>query len=366
VARACAAGRFTRGGRLANIYSVAKMAHVSVATVSAVVNETAYVSPQLKARVQAAIAKLDYHPNLMARSLAMRKSHMLGMVVPNIANPFWPGVVRGAEDRALESGYTLVLSNSDDEPKREELYLRLFLAKRVDGIILSKAPGKPSRELLARIEAAHIPIVQLMRLSLGNDYDSVLLDDRNAAYEAVSHLLRLGYQRIGMVNGLAGVTTTRQRVSGYRQALKDWGRPFDAPLLVNGDFRVKSGYEAGIDLLKTGLEAVFIANYQMAVGFMNAVRQYRLRCPQDIAIVTCDDHPWVDAFQPRLTTINFPKRELGREAARVLIDRLADRKRPLEAIEMRSSLTIRDSCGCHLRESSGGGAVPPLAAGGVS
>ena len=212
---------------MANIYSVAKLARVSVATVSAVVNETAYVSPQLKRRVKAAIAKLGYQPNLVARSLAMRKSHTLGMIVPDIANPFWPEVVRGAEDRAHESGYTLVLSNSDDESRKEGLYLRLFHAKRVDGIILSKAPGKPNQELLGQLAAAHIPIVQVTRISLGNDHDSVVLNDRDAAYEAVSHLLRMGYRRIGMVGGLGEVTTTRRRLSGYRQALTDWKRPFE-------------------------------------------------------------------------------------------------------------------------------------------
>jgi LacI family transcriptional regulator, galactose operon repressor len=351
---------------VANIYSVAKAARVSVATVSAVVNDTAYVSPQLKARVKAAIAKLGYQPNLLARSLAMKQSHTLGMIVPDIVNPFWPEVVRGAEDRAHESGYTLILSNSDDEPRKEELYLRLFLAKRVDGVILSKAPGKPNRELLAQLGAAHIPIVQLTRLSLGAGYDSVVLDDRDAAYEAVSHLLRLGYARIGMVSGLGDVTTTRRRVSGYREALRDWGRPFDASLLIKGDFRVASGYNSGLDLLKKDLDAAFISNYQMAVGFVKALRQYRMRCPEDVAIVTCDDHPWVDAFQPRLTTVNFPKHELGHEAARVLIERLANRKRPLEALEMRSSLTIRDSCGYHLRESSGDVAIRPRRTGGAS
>jgi len=338
---------------LANIYNVAKLARVSVATVSAVVNETAYVSPQLKARVKAAIAKLGYQPNLLARSLAMKKSHTLGMIVPDIANPFWPEVVRGAEDRAHEAGYTLVLSNSDDEARKEELYLRLFLAKRVDGIILSKAPGKPNRELLEQLAEAHVPIVQLTRLALGGGYDSVVLDDRDAAYESVSHLLRLGYQRIGMISGLGDVTTTRRRITGYRKALEDFGCPFDRALLIKGDFRVASGYNAGLDLLKKDLDAVFISNYQMAVGFVTALRQYRLRCPQDVAIVTCDDHPWVDAFQPRLTTVNFPKHALGYEAARVLLDRLAERKRPVEAIEMRSALTIRDSCGYHLREARG-------------
>lgn len=334
---------------MANIYSVAKQARVSVATVSAVVNKSAYVSPQLRARVEAAILKLGYQPNLMARSLAVRKSHMLGMIVPDIANPFWPEVVRGAEDRAHELGYTLLLSNSDDEAAKEELYLRLFLAKRVDGIILAKAPGAMRVELTTGLRAARIPLTLLMRVEKSLDADAVLVDDKDGAYEGVSHLLRLGYRRIGIIAGPRSVSTSRRRLEGYRQALKEYGQPFDASLVCVGNFRVDSGYAAGLDLLKKKPAAVFISNYLMAVGFMKAMRQYQMRCPQDVAIVTCDDHPWLDSFVPRLTTVNFPKYDVGREAARLLIDRLASRERPLETVELKSSLQIRESCGYALK-----------------
>jgi len=116
-----------------------------------------------------------------------------------------------------------------------------------------------------------------------------------------------------------------------------------------GDFRVQSGYEAGIALLKQRPDAVFISNYQMAVGFMKALRQYQLRCPQDIAVVTCDDYPWIDSFSPRLTTVDLPKYELGAQGAKVLIDRLAARDSPPQKLELRSVLTLRDSCGYGLR-----------------
>jgi LacI family transcriptional regulator len=334
---------------VANIYSVAKQARVSVATVSAVVNQTAYVSPQLRARVEAAIRKLGYQPNLMARSLAVRKSHMLGMIVPDIANPFWPEVVRGAEDKAHELGYTLLLSNSDDSPAKEELYLRLFLAKRVDGIILAKAPGVLKPDLAAGLKAAQIATTLVMRVQKGVVADAVLVDDKDGAYEGVTHLARLGYRRIGIIAGAKGFSTSRRRLEGYRQALKDSGQPFDPTLVCVGNFRVDSGYAAGLDLLKKKPSAVFISNYLMAVGFMKAMRQYQLRCPQDVAIVTCDDHPWLDSFTPRLTTVNFPKYDVGAEAARLLVERLKHRDRPIETVQLKSSLQIRDSCGYSLK-----------------
>jgi LacI family transcriptional regulator len=336
---------------MANIYDVARLAKVSVATVSAVVNESAYVSAPLKARVEAAIRKLGYKPNLLARSLAKQRSFMLGMIVPDIVNPFWPEVVRGAEDRAHQAGYTLLLANTDDDPAKEALYLDLFIAKRVDGLLYTKTPGRLAPDVLARIEQARVPIVQVSRLVPGLAADSVLLDDRDAAHEAVSHLLRLGYKKVGMIGGLGGVTPSDRRLQGYRKALAEWKRPFDRSLFVAGDYRVQSGYQGGLALLKRKMDAVFISNYVMAVGFMRALRQYQLRCPQDVALVTCDDHAWMDSFSPRLTTVNFPKYELGSEACRVLLERLADRDRPLEALQLKSSMSIRESCGYNLRTS---------------
>src|SRR5262245_50946454 len=146
---------------MANIYDVARSADVSVATVSAVVNGTAYVSPRLKARVETAIKSLGYQPNHLARGLATQQSRTLGMIVPDIANPFFPEVVRGAEDTAYAAGYTLLIASSDNDPKQEEVYLRLFLAKRVDGVLLTKAPGRMPADLAKAFAAARVPILLL-------------------------------------------------------------------------------------------------------------------------------------------------------------------------------------------------------------
>ncbi len=341
-----------------NIYDVAKAARVSVATVSAVVNDTAFVSPSLKTRVQAAIDRLGYQPNLLARSLAQQRSHTIGMIVPDIVNPFFPEVVRGAEDRARAAGYTLLLASSDNDPTKEELYLNVFLAKRVDGILLTKAPGRMPASLTARLRTARVPIVQIAREIPGVKADAVLMDDRGAAYEGVTHLLRLGYRRIGFITGIGHVSTTRRRLLGYRDALRDWQLEVDPRLVVEGDFQVTSGYTAGVDLLKATPDAVFISNYLMAVGFMRALRQYGLRCPDDVGIVTCDDHPWLDSFTPRLTTIDLPKHALGSEAARLLVERIeTDAKRPaprgrrprFTVVQLRNAMCIRESCGAGLR-----------------
>lgn len=334
---------------MANIYDVANRARVSAATVSAVLNDSAFVSPALRARVLAAIKALAYRPNLLARGLARQQSQTLAMIVPDIANPFFPDVIRGAEDTAREAGYSLVLASSDNDPVREDRYLYLFLAKRVDGILLTKAPAPFERQTAALLRQAAVPVVQVGRVAAGLRSDAVLMDDHGAAYEGTSHLARLGYRRIAIVAGLPGASTSTQRIAGFRAALAEHGLPHDPQLVAEGDYQVDSGYRAGLALLKRKPEAVFISNYLMTVGFLNALRQYRLRCPQDVAIVTCDDHPWLDGFAPRLTTIDLPKQKLGAEAAALLIGRLARPKQGMRTIVLPGTLCVRESCGALLR-----------------
>src|SRR5438105_12355348 len=335
-----------------NIYDVARRARVSAATVSAVLNGSAFVSPGLTSRVQAAVATLGYEPNLLARGLAKRQTKTIGMIVPDIANPFFPEVVRGAEDTAHAAGYTLLLASTDNDTEKENLYLRLFLAKRVDGVILTKAPGRFPPDLQRAFARADVPIVLLARTVPGFATDTVEMDDRGAGYEGVMHLRRLGYRRIGLIGGLHGAGTGRRRLDGYRAALRDARLRFDPALVVEGDFRVESGYRAGLELLKHRPDAVFVGNYLMTVGFMEALRQYRMRCPDDVAVVTCDDHPWLDAFSPRLTTIDLPKRELGAAAARLLVERLARRGGRPRIVRLQNALRVRESCGCALREAA--------------
>lgn len=338
---------------MATIYDVAREAQVSLATVSAVVNDSAYVSPGLQSRVRTAIRKLEYQPNLLARSLVTQQTHTLGMIAPNIANPFWPEVVRGVEDAAHAGGYTLLLASSDDDRAKESLYLRMFLAKRVDGVLLCKTAGGLEADLAGRLRATRTPVVQLMRSSTACAGDKVLVDEEGGSYEGVAHLLRLGYRRIAMINGVSHVSTSRNRLRGYRAALKDAGIAFDPALIAEGEFRVDPGYDAGIRLLKKKPDAFFIANYLMAVGFMRALRQYQLRCPDDVAVVTCDDHPWLDSFHPRLTTVNLPKYELGQAGARALIERIdpGDRRPPRRSrvITLKTTMCLRESCGYELR-----------------
>src|SRR5713226_9412385 len=188
----------TKKSKAASIYDVAGESTVSVFTVSAVVNNKSHVSKKLRERVEAAIRKLNYRPNLVARSLAKQKTQTIGMIVPDIANPFFPMVVRGAEDAAQEQGYNLLLCNSDDSLAKEESAVELLLSKRVDGILLTKAAGAFRPSLRQMIKEVNIPFVLVMRTYPQLTKDAVISDDYQGAYDAVCPLARAGRRRIGL------------------------------------------------------------------------------------------------------------------------------------------------------------------------
>src|SRR6266436_7871712 len=188
-------------GRAASISDVARESGVSIFTVSAVVNNKSHVGNNLRERVEEAIRKLNYRPNLIARSLIKQKTQTIGMIVSDIANPFFPMVVRGAEDAAQKHGYNLLLCNSDDNLEKEEKELELLLSKRVDGILLTKAVKDFRPSLQQMIREVNVPIVLVMRTSPKVSQDAVITDDYRGAYEAVCHLARSGRRRIGLMGG---------------------------------------------------------------------------------------------------------------------------------------------------------------------
>src|SRR3984885_4437574 len=198
----------------ASIYDVAREAEVSVFTVSAVINDKKHVGKKLRERVEAAIRKLNYRPNLIARSLAKQRTHTIGMIVPDIANPFFPMVVRGAEDAAQKHGYNLLLCNSDDNLDKEESAVALLLSKRVDGILLTKAAGDFRAGLRKMIADVSIPFVLVMRTYPKLTKDAVITDDYQGAYEAVSHLARAGRRRIGLISGPLKISNAQARWEG--------------------------------------------------------------------------------------------------------------------------------------------------------
>lgn len=340
-----------RTSKAASIYDVARESRVSVFTVSAVVNNKAHVGKKLRERVEAAIRKLNYRPNLLARSLAKQKTHTIGMIVPDIANPFFPMVVRGAEDAAQKRGYNLLLCNSDDTQVKEESALELLLSKRVDGILLTKAISDITPSLRQMMEEMKIPIVLVMRTFPKISKDAIITDDYQGAYEAVCHLARSGRSRIGLMGGPMKVSNGKARWQGFRDALKANGLTYDPSLVIEGDYRTESGYRGGHVLLSHRPDGVYVANYLMTVGLLKAAEEMGLRCPEDFGLVSFDDYPWLGIFRPKLTTVELPKYQLGQEAADLLLDRIAGKTGPGLLKKLLPELRVRDSCGFKLQGS---------------
>jgi LacI family transcriptional regulator len=332
-------------GKAASIYDVAREARVSVFTVSAVVNHKSHVGKKLRQRVELAIRKLNYRPNLLARSLAKQKTHTIGMIVPDISNPFFPMVVRGAEDAAQKRGYNLLLCNSDDTQEKEENALELLLSKRVDGILLTKAICDLSPPLRQLVQEMKVPIVLVMRTFPKISRDAVITDDYRGAYEAVCHLARSGRKRIGLIGGPRKVSNGKARWEGFRDALKDNNLDLDPNLVIDGDYRMESGYRAGNLLLSHRPDGVYVANFLMTVGLLKAAEEMGLRCPEDFGLVSFDDYPWLGIFHPKLTTVELPKYQLGQEAVELLLDRIAGNDGPGVLKKLQPELRVRESCG---------------------
>src|ERR1700730_10845459 len=334
-----------RASKAPSIYDVAREAKVSVFTVSAVINKTGRVSATFGRHVKAAIDKLNNRQNLLARSLDKQQTHTLGMVVTDIANPFFPAIVRGAEDAAQKAGYSMLLCNSDDKEDKEAVYLELLISKRVDGIILNKTPSALTVAQRRMLDEAKVPIVLLMRTCPGLKTDIVQTNDRLGASEAISHLARIGHKRIAFVSGPLDVSNARTRRQGYCPVLGQWGLEYVPQLTFEGDYRIESGHRAGHALLPHRPDAVLVTNYLMTIGFMSAADEIGLRCPEDFALVSFDDYPWLGCFRPRLTTIELPKYELGDAAVRLILERIQGKRTQPVTVNMLPQLRVRESCG---------------------
>jgi DNA-binding LacI/PurR family transcriptional regulator len=271
------------------------------------------------------------------------------MIVPDIANPFFPMVVRGAEDAAQKNGYNLLLCNSDDNLEKEESALELLLSKRVDGILLTKAVKDFRPSLHQMIKEVNVPIVLVMRTSPKVSQDAVITDDYRGAYEAVCHLARSGRHRIGLMGGPMKVSNGNARWQGFNDALLASGLTYDPQLVIEGDYRMESGYRGGHLLLSHRPDGIYVANYLMTVGLLKAAEEMGLRCPDDFGLVSFDDYPWLGIFRPKLTTVELPKYQVGYQAAELLLERIAGKRGKGVVRKLQPELRVRESCGFGLR-----------------
>jgi LacI family transcriptional regulator len=228
-----------------------------------------------------------------------------------------------------------------------------LLSKRVDGILLTKAAGDFRPSLRQMIKEVNIPFVLVMRTYPQLTKDAVISDDYQGAYEAVCHLARAGRRRIGLVSGPLKISNAKERWRGFRDALAAKNLPYQPDLVVEGDYRIESGFRGGHALLSHRPDGIYVANHLMTIGLLKAAEEMGLKCPQDFGLVSFDDYPWLGVFRPRLTTVELPKHQLGSEAAELLIRRIAgDRSKPVLR-KLQPELRIRESCGFGQFVSSG-------------
>lgn len=338
---------------MVTIKEIAALAGVSTATVSHVLNQTAYVSPKLHDRVMKVVRELNYQPNFLARSLRMKQSRTVGMIIPNITNPFFPAEVRGVEDVLRREGYTLIVGNSDYDVQREEEYFRTFCAKRVDGIVLVVTPLRPP-DYLRRHKAEEVLLVFIDRYYPDVIGDAVLGDSIAGSQEAVSHLIEAGHRRIGIITGPLHMLMARRRLHGYKLALKQRGIPHEPGLIREGRFDAPSGYTQAQALLSLHPQptALFVCNGLMTMGALRAIAEANLRMPQDIALVSFDDLEWFELFRPSITAVANPAYALGSTAAELLVKRISGH---LQGPPCRKTLKGR----LMVRETSGGVLPPP-------
>ena len=303
------------------IADVARMAGVSVATVSRALANPDVVTQETRQRVMAAVAQSGYTPNASARNLRIRRTMMALVVVPDIANPFFAEILRGIDARLSQHGYGLIIANLDNSPAKETRYVDLAYSGQVDGILLlcGRVPGLPGRDMAG----AGLPLVAACEQIHGARFPQVEINNRAAARQAVAHLAGLGHRRIAYLSGPGANILDQQRRQGYADALADAGIASDPALMFAGDFTFRAGAAAARRILDLPLAdrptALFAANDEMAIGFLKAAHAAGCRVPDDFSVVGFDAIEYADYCEPTLTTVSQPRYQIGEQAAGLLV-----------------------------------------------
>ncbi len=331
---------------MASLTDVARHANVSIATVSRVINNSDKVVPDTRALVHKAMAELGFKPNRVARRLRQRGGvrHLLGLIIPDIQNPFFAEMARGVEDVAYANKFAVMLCNSDEDLKKEEFYLDVLQSESVDGIILPPINERDAAVL--RLVESGLPIVTVDRSLSHQAMDKVEVDNRRGAFEAVEHLIKLGHRRIGLIAGRMNVSTSRERRQGYEDAHATYKVPLKADYVRGGDFKQASGRAMADELLDLAEPptALFVLNNLMTVGALEAIHRRKLKIPKEIAVIGFDDLPWAEALDPPLTVVRQPAYAVGQAAAELLLKRLEDPKRAETHLKLLPKLVLRSSC----------------------
>jgi LacI family transcriptional regulator len=316
-------------------------------------NDSGHVSAEARARVTGAIAELGYVPNAPARQLRSKRTKTLALIVTDIANPFFTTIARGVEDAARAKGYAVMFCNTDESEAEEIEYVRMLIGRQVDGVLL--VPATDSSASLQLLRDHRMPVVVLDRRLRQGHEDEVRTDSEAGAHLVVRHLLDLGHKRIAILTGPEAVSTSADRVAGYRRAMAEEGLDLSVEIVVFGEYNEASGYEMTCRVLQSWPRptALFAANNFIAFGAIRALREAGLLTPQDVSVAVFDDLPpgWI--FDPFLTVVSQPAYEIGKQAAELMLQRLGG-KTPAgpRTIVLPSELIARGSTARASREAA--------------
>jgi LacI family transcriptional regulator len=325
---------------------VARLAGVSVATVSAVINQKGTVSPISTERVERAMEALDYQPDQIARSLRVGHSKIIGMVVPDISNVYYAEVIRGVEEFSEQRGYSVIVCDSKDDTTRERRQMDMLYSRRVDGILLASSTSQAVSDLRL---LQRTPIVFIDSVPAGIDSDAVIVDNSQAAYAATHHLITLGHRRIAIISGRLDRSVGVERMNGYQKAMHEAKLWTPNELIHLGDFHVESGYKSGLALMDLAVPptAIFSCNNRMTLGLLQALGELKIDCPGRVSVICFDDADWATSFIPNLTCIAQPTHEIGKRATEMLLEKMAVgekytyRRCPIAILQ--AELQVRDS-----------------------
>jgi len=324
-----------------SIKDVAKVAGVSISTVSRVLNDSQGVREELKQKVLDAVQKLNYHSNAIARALKGMPMKTLGLLIPSIENPFFPSMVRGVQDEAHRNGYTVFLCNTDGSGIVEETQFKLLLDKKVDGIILV-ASKYTTRYLKTGIE---FPIVMIDRYVNSPNFSYVTVDHALGVKLAIEHLYYLGHKRIAFLGSKLLSSGAKERFQSYKRYIEELNMKFDDSLVILGDYTYESGIKMVEELMKrkTKFDSILCGNDLIAFGVVEGLKKYGIKVPKDVSVVGYDDITFSSYHNPKLTTIHQPTYEIGQMVTRIVIDMITGADKRIKHIKIEPSLVIRET-----------------------
>ncbi len=331
---------------MATMGDVARLAGVSVSTVSHVLNETRKVNATTRERVESAIAETGYRRNVVARSLAAGRTHTIGLSISALTNPYFGSLVHAIEERLSAAGLVMFLGDSHDDPAAERRVVDSLLDRQVDGIIVAPS-ADAEQKTIPTIQANGTPFVLIDR-GVEIPCDQVAPENVESAARLTDHLLDLGHRRIAVVRGLAGITSSTERVDGFLRAMADRGVEVDPRFVLDGHSRVDDAEHAVRAALSAPDRptAIVSLNNSMTIGTVKAARALGLDIPSDVALVSYDDFEWSDLFEPRLTAAGQDVGTMGRAAVDMLLERIDGYDGPARRVQVPTSFHHRNSCGC--------------------